>query len=82
MTYSDKHSIFHRLYHRFKIHKPENTTDNFKIKDDRAYFLYKNNYGSNKSFLKYGMIVFYEKDHSYLYFLPISITTKEQWDAL
>lgn len=80
--YSDEYSGFHSLYSRYRIRKPENTTDILKIRDYRAYFLYKNNNGLKKSFIKYGMIDYYKNDHSDLYFLPLSITNLEQWNKL
>lgn len=82
MTLSDQYSEIFCLYSRYDISKPDNSSNIFKIRDNKAYFLYKNNNGLNNSFIKYGMIDYYKKDHKDLYFRPISITTLEQWEKL
>ncbi len=77
--YKDLKLIFKHDYYYYKF--SEGITDDVKIKNGKIYFLYSPPSTENEKFiLKKGMIDFTNDKSKEIYFSPISIITKEEWE--
>ncbi len=79
----DKNMGLKYLLSKWKVPRPDYSGSLFKVRNNKAYLLYKFSKASNqKNYLKYGVINCTSDRESEFYFNPVSITTIEEWEKL